>query len=1438
MTMKSIQRLTLKLKLLSFLSLSSIIVVQTADASNAPVVTVDAVAGFSVTRNLISARANHSATLLANGKVLVVGGYNSVNFSLKSVELYDPGTGQWTATGDLNYARFNHTATLLTNGKVLVVGGMPVGALNSAELYDPATGTWTVTDSLSSGREYHTATLLTNGKVLVAGGRRSGYLASSEIYDPATGRWSSTGNLVRGRQDHTATLLTSGKVFITGGFNNSAFRDSAELYDPVAGTWTAATAPAYERNFHTATLLPSGKVLIAGGNTPGGIYNTAEIYDPSSNTWSTTSNLITGRQKHTATLLASGKVLIAGGDNGVSTNYSSAELYDAASGTWENTGSLATARWQHTITLLSNGKALVVGGLHNYGTALYLKRAELYDSFIPVASGKEGLLTTQTGTFADANGNSSVTLSASSGVITQNNAAGTWTWTDTGEDGPSASTITVTATDSSSASASVSFIFSVVNNWPSVSINAPAAAIRGTPVNITFSATDTGSLDQMAGFAWSLEYGGGAGETVVAGTPSPLARTHTFNTAFNYPIRATVWDRDGETSLVVSKTINIVDGNAPTISDVTDQSTNEDTEIRGIPVTIGDVETPAGSLTVSASSSNKVLVPDNRIYLSGSGASRNARVVPADNEFGTTTITLTVTDGSGLTRTDTFVLSVNPVNDLPSFIKGENKLHLFGANPVQSFEGWATGISDGDNGVTQSLTFNTSILSGGDLFSDVPKVSRTGALSYTLNGAIGTATVSITLTDDATAGGPALTTATQTFTIATAANNSPTVALGYPILPVGSLATVRDGHTATLLPNNKVLVAGGGNAAAGFLRSAELYDPATGAWTATGSLVSGRSGHTATLLPNGKVLVAGGSRNGFTLGSAELYDPVLGTWAATGSLAIARGFHTATLLPSGKVLVAGGAATSFLSSTELYDPVTGTWTATGSLATGRVDHSETLLSEGKVLIAGGYGDGFIALRSAEIYDPSSGSWTATGSLSTDRGTHTATLLSNGKVLVAGGFDPNGGVRSSVEAYNQATETWEAAGSLAFGRVAHSASILSSGKVLIVGGYGIGGDLTSAELYDPASGTMTMAGNLAIARDSHTAAVLSNGKVLIVGGLDNNDISLGSAELYTPLDSLAAFSEGSQASQIGVFSDADGNASSIVSASYGQISQNNVAGTWSWSATSVDGPATPAVTITVKDNGNATASTAFTFNVSNVAPTAAIDAPVATTVGADVSLTFNATDPSSVDQAAGFAWSVDFGDGTTETVTAGSLSPLSRSHRFANAGNCTVKVTVTDKDGAVSPVASKSVAIFNTATEAAVINWAASYGQTGDSAALNAIPFGDGVPNLIKYAFNIPLTGPNVGVMTPNTGTSGLPAISVPSTGGSPESIRVEFIRRRNSGLIYTPQYSSDGLEHFVPMGGTPIVTMIDANLERVVVEQPLGQPLPKATFCRVSVTSP
>lgn len=239
----------------------------------------------------------------------------------------------------------------------------------------------------------------------------------------------------------------------------------------------------------------------------------------------------------------------------------------------------------------------------------------------------------------------------------------------------------------------------------------------------------------------------------------------------------------------------------------------------------------------------------------------------------------------------------------------------------------------------------------------------------------------------------------------------------------------RRDFSATLLPDGKVLVAGGemdlssGNPVE--LASAELYDPDTGIWSRTGSMAATRFGHTATLLANGKVLVAGGGglAPGATiccdpLASAELYDPASGTWTATATMTIPRVDEPALLLPDGRVLVLGGADAG---AAEVYDPGSGTWTRTENMPTPRSDFAATVLPDGKVLVVGGgnlkdaQGLG-VALASADLYDPGNGSWTSTASLGIPRYGHTATLLPDGKVLVAGGSD-HGLPVASAELYD-------------------------------------------------------------------------------------------------------------------------------------------------------------------------------------------------------------------------------------------------------------------------------------------------------------------------------------------------------------------------------------------------------------------------------------
>src|SRR4029450_12051261 len=246
----------------------------------------------------------------------------------------------------------------------------------------------------------------------------------------------------------------------------------------------------------------------------------------------------------------------------------------------------------------------------------------------------------------------------------------------------------------------------------------------------------------------------------------------------------------------------------------------------------------------------------------------------------------------------------------------------------------------------------------------------------------------------------------------------------------GDLKNARGHHTATLLPDGRVLVAGG-LGAEGTNTSAELFAPKRRGSTLTGNLNAAHGFHTATLLPDGQVLVAGGiGAGGLPTTSAELFDPKTKTWTPTGSLNQGRTIHTATLLPDGRVLVVGGFGTPGTdSSAELFDPETGGWTLTAPLppTEGRAHHTATLLNDGRVLVAGGeigLPGNAILRGSVWIFDPEAGSWTPTGALNVPRSRQTATLLHDGRVLVAAGSgDPTGAAIASAEIFAPARGGW-------------------------------------------------------------------------------------------------------------------------------------------------------------------------------------------------------------------------------------------------------------------------------------------------------------------------------------------------------------------------------------------------------------------------------
>ena len=303
--------------------------------------------------------------------------------------------------------------------------------------------------------------------------------------------------------------------------------------------------------------------------------------------------------------------------------------------------------------------------------------------------------------------------------------------------------------------------------------------------------------------------------------------------------------------------------------------------------------------------------------------------------------------------------------------------------------------------------------------------------------------------------------------------------------PTGDMTAPRSQHTATLLLDGRVLIAGGGVA------SAELYDATSRTFTATGSMTMAQDMRSATLLANstlpnyGKVLMTGGGDL-----IAELYDPKAGTFTATGSMLARHLGQTATLLQNGQVLVAGGET----ASAELFNPSTGTFTATGSMTISRTYHTATLLPDGRVLIAGGQDSVPQNVASAELYDPVSGTFTSTGSMSEARSGHTATLLIDGTVLVTG-------TDNSAELFNPGTETFSVVGALSTGYGA-AATLRNDGTVLVAGGRYPAPRTSSsaaAQLFAPESAGFVATGFLNTARNGHTATLLLDGTVLITGG---------------------------------------------------------------------------------------------------------------------------------------------------------------------------------------------------------------------------------------------------------------------------------------------------------------------------------------------------
>lgn len=315
------------------------------------------------------------------GQVLVAGGRatapENTFQTTSSAELFDSGTGTWRGAAAMKWAREGHTATVLPDGRVLVIGGLDLQSfpISEAEVYDPGRDTWSSAGYLSGevGLTGHTATLLGDGRVLVAGGEGPRGLVgqpcdaqnpSAQVWDPGRNTFFNGPCMTVPRRDHTATRLGDGRVLVAGGIDPSlkTAHTAAEVYLP-SGDWTKTASLRTGRTRHAAALISGGRVLAVGGSTGSAPLASAETWDPLTGQWAATGAMTAARDWTRIVSLVDGAVLAAGGARGATID-PGAELFDPSTGTWTSTASMGAARGQHVLIALAGGAVVLAAGGH------------------------------------------------------------------------------------------------------------------------------------------------------------------------------------------------------------------------------------------------------------------------------------------------------------------------------------------------------------------------------------------------------------------------------------------------------------------------------------------------------------------------------------------------------------------------------------------------------------------------------------------------------------------------------------------------------------------------------------------------------------------------------------------------------------------------------------------------------------------------------------------------------------------------------------------------------------------------------------------------------------------------------------------------------------------------------------------------------------------
>lgn len=977
-----------------------------------------------------------------------------------------------------NTPRYAHTATLLVSGNLLVAGGITNAGTPTATTEIVLTvGGGNAIDggNMATARSSHTATFLPDGRILVAGGWGGGATVTNtaELYDPATNSFTATSNnMSTGRMNHTATLLNDGRVLLCGGHTNTAgaVTTSCEIFCTdtsqtgcSGGAFRFVAAPAnlqQARALHTAVLLKDGKVWFAGGWNSGATPRylaTTERFDPVLGIMNSAAPLSQGRAYHTATLMGHGKVLIAGGYNGDNATVNgnsygllrTAERYDPVSNTMEGAGSMSIRREMHSAVLLADTVVQLEGGLGNV-TTTYLT---IDIDGQPLLPGSVLMHTFGTNSLSQTtiNGTSNLILPVSfrlgtpvAGMIEDGEVWFSSPQVHVGGVGDSYLVPTVE-------SSTVAGLRSSLNGK---TVGCDLAGCGLITTNLTFSgyAGVTTYVRRPVSDATGVPptiTGGSLSYTPALGTSASESGVITGGTLqvpviFTMPI-ATVG------STISSATFRIV---SPTGSAIFTKASSFTA------VLTGGYDSFSGQIVALDALGTQGLISVNLDLSALSGVI----LAEADAVNVASPQTLSGAKLASITGMLDYVTSQINVGNYP-------------------FEVEVATVVVRRMVLSSPAYYDPKTNSWSDIHPDRSSEDR----DYGRRGRFG-GTVTLMPNNDAfVVGGREC------------SDLSPTC------------ASFRAKEEA------------GGNVRADLAQLSSVKN-----WgSARNPMGTARAFHTATNLPDGRILVAGGSNGPNILRSAEVFDPASESSVFTRPMHDVRDLHSATVLPNGTVLIAGGfttnsASTGSTNASEIFYPDTGVFLRTGVMVSSRSNHSAVTLPDGNVLVAGGFGANDIITNSAEIYYSTAGRWRATTPMATARALNTATALKDGRIMFAGGISPSGPL-TSVEAYNTQTGVWTPLDSMPSPLHSHTATLLLDGRVLVTGGNDGLGEVDFSYIFDPSAtpGSRWSATKAPVLRTTrleeprygHNAVALPNGEVVISGGFQRFGSVTSSIEFY-------------------------------------------------------------------------------------------------------------------------------------------------------------------------------------------------------------------------------------------------------------------------------------------------------------------------------------